>query len=195
MQSKNIKKWGIWIVVSSALSVLISNSKAHLPVLVYKLLGCSLIPYAYIFLAGLFCYRFFDEIVPYLQRYWWLLFLVYVPIRFTILKVIGMTGVNFGVNYDIFSALLLSLASIGAAYRLGEIRFKHELSYGIFLWHMVVINIGCELTKKYEFYPGEILVMTGATVAISIVLALVSQKWVSIPVLRFFEKYDNAARR
>ena len=175
------------------MSIIISNSKSYLPIIIYKLLGCSLISYAYIFLVGLFCYRFFDELIPYLEKKWAWILCLYVVVRFVILKTIGLTGVNLGVNYDVFSATLLSFISIGIAYRLGEIRFKHELSYGLFLWHMVVINIGFEIMKTSAFDPGDIVVLTGATVAVSIILALVSQMWVAIPVQRYFYNYKSTS--
>lgn len=154
MKSKNVKRWGFWILIAAMMSIIISNSKSYLPIIIYKLLGCSLISYAYIFLVGLFCYRFFDELIPYLEKKWAWILCLYVVVRFVILKTIGLTGVNLGVNYDVFSATLLSFISIGIAYRLGEIRFKHELSYGLFLWHMVVINIGFEIMKTSAFDPG-----------------------------------------
>ncbi len=187
MRSKNICKWGLWIMFFAIVSVLISNSKPFLPIIVYKLLTCSLIPYAYIFLAGIFCYQFFDEIISYLRKYCGCILCVYIIARFVALKIISLTCVNLGVNYDVFSATLLCFVSIGIAYQLGEIRFKHELSYGIFLWHMVVVNIGCELMKTQGFDRYDVLIMTAATVIISILLAFVSQIWVAIPVRRFLK--------
>ena len=192
MKSTNPKRWELWILISALISVVISNSKPYLPIIIYKLLGCSLIPYAYIFLIGLFCYRFFDELIPYMEKNWVWLLCLYVVVRFVILKIIGLTGVNLGVNYDVFSATLLSLISIGIAYRLGEIRFKHELSYGLFLWHMVVVNIGCELMKTHQLDSCDMCVLTGLTVAISAMHALGSQICVAIPVRRFLEQYKSA---
>ncbi len=126
-------------------SVLISNSGNFMPGILYKLINVSLIPYFYIFLLGMFVYKFREQLLPVIKEKVWILSACYIMIKILLMNI--KLPVSMGVNYDIFSASLLSFVVIGIAYRLGTIRFKNEISYGIFIWHMVVINIAMEIIK------------------------------------------------
>ena len=116
-----------------------------MPEILYKLINVSLIPYFYIFMLGMFVYKFRERMLPVIKEKVWLLFACYIIIKVLLMNI--NMPISLGVNYDIFTASLLSFAVIGIAYRLGTIRFKNEISYGIFIWHMIVVNIAIEIIK------------------------------------------------
>ncbi len=137
--------WIASIIGMQAVSVLISNCGSFMPEILYKLINVSLIPYFYIFMLGMFVYKFRERMLPVIKEKVWLLFACYIIIKVLLMNI--NMPISLGVNYDIFTASLLSFAVIGIAYRLGTIRFKNEISYGIFIWHMIVVNIAIEIIK------------------------------------------------
>ena len=82
---------------------------------------------------------------------------------------------RFGVDYDVVSSVCLSLAVIGIAYRIGLIKIRPELSYDLFLWHMIVINVGVEWIRARDLQGMEIVVLVFVTLVVSAALAYVSQ--------------------
>lgn len=61
-----------------------------------------------------------------------------------------LSNIKLGINYDVVSASLLSLFILGIGFSLGQRRLKYEISYLIFLWHMIICNLFMEISKKYS---------------------------------------------
>lgn len=55
--------------------------------------------------------------------------------------------VDIGV-YGTLKVLLLAPAIIGFAYRYGNLNLKHDISYGFYIYHMIVINVMIEFGMK-----------------------------------------------
>lgn len=95
----------------------------------------SLIPYYFFFLIGMFSYRFFDSIIPFLKKYAYVLLIIHV--------IWHMRFIKMPPTYcyiDPIMAITASMAAIGLAYRLPLIKLKNDLSYDIYCWHMPVIT-------------------------------------------------------
>lgn len=95
----------------------------------------SLIPYYFFFLIGMFTYKFFDSIIPFLKKYAYLLLIIHV--------IWHMRFIKMPPTYcyiDPIMAVTASIAAIGLAYRQPHIKIKIDLSYDIYCWHMPVIT-------------------------------------------------------
>lgn len=146
--------------------------------LVFKLFGITVIPYLNMFLFGIllqknmwFVERFLAKKVIY-----WLGF--YVGTIF-ITELLGWRNQGNAINP--ISALLLSLVVISAAYSYVK-KFSHilkgnDISYGIYIYHMVVVNF----LLSVNIFNAEVNVVL--TVLISTLIAFLSWKFLEKPML------------
>ena len=95
----------------------------------------SIFPYMYFFFIGIYVYRFFDRIVPFLKKYAYLFLFLH------LLWHLGLVTLQFGYRYtDPITAFTVSFACIGLAYKFQPIKLKFDLSYDIYVWHMPVLT-------------------------------------------------------
>lgn len=121
---------------------LLSNSHETL---ILKLIGVSVAPYLYCFLLGSIIYLYWDKInFLFINKilYWLAIYLSYIYIF------------SYGPSYQIssfgnlISNLLLGCLSISAAFSFGNVHkflYGIDISYGIYIIHMIVVNIFIEL--------------------------------------------------
>ncbi len=140
----NFRKWCVLFCISIVLAILSSNVYI-LPITLQKLIGVSLIPYLYIFLIGIISYKYLDKIIPFSKKYCLLFFIFYLILKTIYQKYLSF--INLGINYDVISTCFLCLSIIGIAFKFGNIRLKYELSYEIFIWHMIICNIFVHYSK------------------------------------------------
>lgn len=139
-----------------------------------KLIGVSVVPYLYMFLLGVLLQRnreFIGRVLAGRAVIW----LVAYTAASGAMAAIGLRVTG---NYlNPLSAILLALTTIAIAYS-HPIRLPHDLSYGLYLYHMVVINVLVETgaTGSYAWLSISIL--------ISMLLAYASWIWVERPALK-----------
>jgi peptidoglycan/LPS O-acetylase OafA/YrhL len=142
--------------------------------------GISCLPYLYMYLLGCFVYLHKDRFVPLLCK----------MLPFTII-LYGL--VHWGIDLDHrfdwhyinpISAVLVIMVMFGAAYRFGKRRLRIDISYGIYLWHMAVLDI---LITVFGLQKSSILLFA-ATVFITIIMAIFSAELVEKPVMKLVKK-------
>lgn len=74
-----------------------------------------------------------DKVLPFLKKYWWAI-LVLLLIRKYLVKV------DLDATYGVVHTLLLFFTLIGMAYVLPKLNIKTDISYGIYIYHMTIIN-------------------------------------------------------
>lgn len=133
-----------------------------------KLMERTFIPYAIWFFIGVFCYIRKDVLLPWLKKYCIALLGGYLVIRFLPIKIPGYYA-------NIFVGVLCPLIVIGAAYKLPSIRIKCDITYGMFLYHWIVLNviIHFNLMNKLPWFVTLLLFMIS-----TFILAWVSWKYV-----------------
>ena len=99
-----------------------------------KLVERTVFPYLAWFLIGVYCYQRKRELIPVLKKYFWLLFGIFAFNQYFNLC-------EAGYYEDIITSCFLPFVTIGAAYLLPVKRISCDLSYGIFLYHWIVINV------------------------------------------------------
>lgn len=107
----------------------------YVPEIIGKLFEQTFIPYIWIFILGAMICENFDGWKVYLIKYWW--------IFLSIAAVATFTGFDMG-TYGTIKVFFLALAVIGFAYRFPGLNIKKDISYGFYIYHMVVINVMIE---------------------------------------------------
>lgn len=138
-----------------------------------RLAAVTVFPYLYLFLIGVVLQRNPDFVRRYLagRLPWWL------PAYVITAVALSFTPMRVGGNeLNPLSAILLGLTVISAAYA-RAFPLKHDLSYGLYLYHMPVINLAVML--DITGYEGMAL-----TLGTSIFLATLSWAVIERPALR-----------
>lgn len=178
------RKIGVWIAVwilSAALNFVTPYIQSSVPVAVKNVISHTCLPFFYIYFTGWFIYRWRDKIVPFLTRTKWLWAALIIA-----RGIWCMHGAErIGEYQDMIIVTLLCLFTVGIGYSFGKIRFAFDLSYGLYLYHMVVVDVFVQLglTGNWGF--------TVAVYAASVLAAALSYVIVDKNVARLFKKSDS----
>lgn len=93
----------------------------------------------WIFFIGCFLAKYFDKYIPILVKYWYLSFVGLVFYEAVTWQIADI------VHYSLTGIFLLTLFIFGFAYRFPRITLKTDISYAIYLYHMVFINAAVQL--------------------------------------------------
>lgn len=129
------RKWWHWTVVmltAVLISLLLPMSASVLPVIGYKLLGQTLLPYGWLFLLGCLLARYSREVLPWLKRLWPVLLLGAAGVK--------LLGIDVNAGYELLHSILLTTGLIGFAYCVPILNIPVDISYGVYIYHMIVIN-------------------------------------------------------
>jgi peptidoglycan/LPS O-acetylase OafA/YrhL len=145
------------------------DSSAAAPILV-KLAGETIVPYLWMFLLGVLLQRNFERLATLLvgRAIWWLLAygaLVAATAPF------GISPDTNGLMMAILAAVVVSCA-FSAPRLAGRLLRGNDLSYGLYLYHMVVVNAFVERAAQGTY------AILGVTLCISLVAAGAS--WLAI---------------
>ncbi len=106
-----------------------------------RLLTCSFVPWFYLFLSGVWCQRHWDRVEPWVRGRlgWWVVIYVAVSV------VTGLSGLPAGGNrINPLSCLAITGLVLSAAFTATDIGQRllkqHDISYGVYIYHMPVIN-------------------------------------------------------
>lgn len=146
LHKKGLKRWIPVLLITTLINVLYPFSKAILPNIVYKLAFYAFFTHIWQFLLGAFISEYFDRMIVFLKRFWWAaLVLSYAAAH---------SGLDIGA-YKTFKCLFLAIGIIGLGYALPKLGIKHDFSYGLYIYHMIVINVmvhfGCRENVGWLF--------------------------------------------
>lgn len=131
------KKWTIWLIGFiaclgiSGLGQLVFEKIGS--GILLKLFEQTVLRYLWLFYMGCFIAEYSDKAIPVLKRIWYLLLIIGI--------VPYITGIDLFVGYYVLWSLLLVAGLIGFAYRFPQLSIHSDISYGLFLFHMIVVNI------------------------------------------------------
>ena len=150
--------------------------------LLYKLIGVSVAPYLYCFLTGSLIYIYWDKIKSFFINkalYWLSIYLLFVYST-------GYSPSHSVTSFWILiSNLLLACSSISAAFSFGNLyKFLYgiDLSYGIYIIHMIVVNLFIEFGYGYN------LTHAFTAMLITFALAFLLYKYIEKPSLKLKNK-------
>lgn len=148
-----------------------------------KLLHVTIVPYLFIFIMGMVFYKYFDNLKKYFEEkflYWLILYILLMAIvnYFNIERNILL----YSLEWIIFPFLVFSF-SFSFKNLSNKIFNKRDYSFGIYIYHMLIINIFIHL-KLY----GEIKYFLYALV-LTICISVLSWHFIEKPIiLRFKNK-------
>ena len=166
------------MILSMALNLVVPHLQEILPETGRLIISHSCMPYFYMYFAGWFMYRYREKIVPILSKTKILCVILFIARAIYC----DRFGVRIGEYMDMIQVLLLCLMTVGFGYSFGKIRFKFDLSYGLYLYHMVVVDIFVQIGLVGNM--GYVV----AVYAIAVLCALISHYLVDDTVARIFNK-------
>lgn len=178
---KNMKWINILVIFSIILNILV-YSKFSKDLLLVKLFGVTLIPYFYNFMLGVYFAKYRNKLYKFLEDkfiYWFVIYNFYVYG----LKIYPSYYINFEI---LISNILLGIVILSFSFSFKKLSSfvvrGVDISYGIYLYHMLVLNYliyryGRELSiEKLTLY-----------VLITIIFSFLSYKYIEKPFLEYFK--------
>lgn len=151
-----------------------------LPSIVAKLINVTLIPYLYVFLIGMFVYAYFEDVIGLLRDKIWLILCGYILWNYCAKSLVPHP---LGHYADIMTGVGVCLITLGLAFKLGKRRIKYEISYGLYIYHMIVINVMIVLNFRTHTRLDAFIVLE-----ISVIMALLSYRFIEKPCMNWYKK-------
>lgn len=175
----------VFSFISIALNFYLSSyhSSAAAPPASIKLIMFSVLPYLYAFLIGSGLFYYWEKIKFLIEGkglYWFLLFNILVMIA-------GITPSYWPEGIQLVSNIVLAIMTISLAFTFtstGKVLNGQDISYGVYIYHMLVINSLVEL--KLIGKTGYLIL----AIFITVILATLSWTFVEKKALRY--KYKRA---
>ena len=122
-----------------------------------KVIERFFLTYALWFFIGVFCYVKREQVVPALKKYAIVMLLLYIAFYFMPVNIPGYYA-------NIAISAILPFLVIGGGYSLPEIRLSCDVSYELFLYHWIVLNIMVHfnLIEKLSWIVGLIVFVTAS---------------------------------
>lgn len=178
LKKLRLKGWITLITGSVLANVICWWIKDRVPHIVYRLIFVSFVPYLYIFLLGMFLYFYRDSVVAFLARH-----AVPVAAGYLAFSVIAHYCVpKVGFYNPVYMGILLPFVIIALSYGLGRHRLPFDISYGIYLYHLIFVNLLIELGVT-SHVTAVCIVMP-----VTVIAAFLSHYLVERPAQRLFGK-------
>ena len=138
IKNKSIWTWLLILTVSIAVGILSNYLMLLLPIMAGKLYSQLVFRYFWLFFLGSFVGRFSKILLPLLKK-WFLFFLI----TSFIIWVLGI-DINTG-HYGILRSTFFCLGSLALAYAWPWLNIKTDISYAVYIYHMIVVTAFIEL--------------------------------------------------
>lgn len=150
----------IFFTIYNMVTPTLEISNKYLELLYYSL--CF--PYFYMYLLGVVCYLNREKILPWLISRAYLLLGIYAFLQ-CIVRVDDLYTWNY---INPFSGWIICLAVIGLSYRIGNKHLSVDPSYGIYLWHMPIME-AIHYILKIEYSFPMIIIVWMASIGVGII--------------------------
>lgn len=158
LHNKNIRWWLSALIISVAIKAASPYIVNSLPLLVGKLWGQTLFSYLWMFMFGTFLAQYQDRAIPFLKKTWWIL--LGMSFVFSALK-LDIDPASYGV----FKYLFRVSGFIGLCYNIPSLNIKFDFSYGLYIYHMIIVNLMIELGFIGKWYHLIIALIASVAVA------------------------------
>ena len=168
LRNKGLKTWLEVLAGAVFVDLLSPLLKSFLPEIMYKLYSQTVIPYAWMFLAGVLLAAKRDVLMPLVRKYWVLLWAAS--------AVLGWTKFDISMgDYRLFSCLTLVAGVIGFAYQFPKLNIKIDISYGVYVYHMIVVN--AMMALGFTGKPAYVLIVLLVTCLIAFISERTVGRW------------------
>ena len=165
LHGKNKKAWFTAIIISIIIAYFSPHVENCLPETIGKLYSQTLLPYLWMFLTAAFIAENREKALPFIQKYWFLF------IAITIMSRLMQFDMDLS-NYNLLQTITTFTGLLGASYIFPKLNIKTNISYGIYLYHMTVVN--ALIALNYTQSPWLLFIV----IIITCILAWLSQKTV-----------------
>ena len=147
LHRKRMRVWFTVLAISLVVAFVSNYFNLILPRTLNSLYNLTIFRYFWLFAIGSLVAETRDKIIPFLKKYWFIF--IGVAIVFLIFPNLDIKLSGYGV----FFCTLEIFGLAGFAYRCPKINVKFDFSYGIYLYHMIVVNAMIELgfTGKIQY--------------------------------------------
>ena len=168
MHKRELYIWGVAFValITSSIAGQIIIKKVGSEILV-KLYGQTIVRYGWLFFIGCLVGEFKRKIIPILSKYW-LVFLI-------VGAVFYITKIDIYAGYYVIWSILLTFGMIGFSYRYPSLAIGPDFSYGIYLYHMIIINVFISIERIGSWLNA--IAAFAITVIFSYVSTMTIGKW------------------
>lgn len=131
------RKLLFWILSTTMLMIIGACTgfvEGKIPDILYKLYCQTAVQYLWIFFLGVIVAEYIDILLPLLKKYCW----VSIPI-FIVWNFLGID--IYSRNYPILMTIVSCLGCLGFAYKFPKINIKTDISYPVYISHMIFVNI------------------------------------------------------
>lgn len=156
LKRRSVVEFILLIIGAIILSCVYPFTQTILPRPIYLLIDVTVIPYLYLFLLGSLLYYKRESFGKAITNYWWAVLSAYLLWSHLNYQ---KRVFAFGTYCDVITGVLLSLLVFSCGYTFGKVRLKTDLSYGIYIYHMVVVNIFVHLFGRGSLMNGFIIVI------------------------------------
>lgn len=167
LQKMKSKHWALFLSTLAVLNLICAAVVQDTGGIVAKLVERIFVPYALWFFIGVFCFQRRQKMLPILKKVFLPLLIIYFIIESTNIQIPGYYT-------DIVTGIMMPFMIIGCGYCLPKIRLKPDLSYGMFLYHWIILNIivHFDLMNRLPWYAGLLMFIIGTMTAAVISWAL-----------------------
>lgn len=160
LQKRKTGSWTALLAALAALNLACGKLAQGVDGIAAKLIERSFLPYALWFFIGVFCYQKRQRMLPLLKK-------AFVPLLIVYFISESLIGELPGYYTDIVTSVCLPFMVIGGGYFLPRIRLRADLSYGMFLYHWIILNIivWFDLMNRLVWYQALILFVAATLVA------------------------------
>jgi len=150
---------------------------------VYDVISISPIPWGWMFGFGILVYKHYGRLEPYIRFFP----IAAVPLVAMILwgsgSLFGNSGNRVGLIYFVCYVSLICFAS----FRIKAMKLKYDMSYGVYIWHMPIINLLLVLSIRNP--------ALGFLLAVSLTILMSTISWFCIerPMLKLKRRSLNSA--
>ena len=123
--------------------------------------------YMWLFLWGIIISENKDFFVRIAKRYW----MIFAIVAYALIKS-DNDIILCEYNYGLFSSILSFVAILGFAYKFPQLNIKTDISYAVYIYHMIVVFVFIQLGYKSSF------LYLALVFAITIPLSFISTKTV-----------------
>lgn len=176
LKKLNFNQWVLIITLCMVINILFGILVPVLPSILGKLVMQLIFPHLYLFFLGVFFYFYRNKIIPIITRNISTIFIAFLFYSFVHVQ-IGLKIPNIYIN--VISGLFLAVLTIAIGYKF-EKHLKHDISYGIFLIHMIIINVFVE----FNLVGNWIYLLI--SFILSVIFAIMLEKYVEIPIRKRF---------
>lgn len=161
---KKIRTLLLVVILSFAVAFASNYLNYVLPRFLYNAYNLLIFRYFWLFAIGIFVAETREKTIPFLRKHWFIFVGLAMVFYFFPQMDIRLR------QYSAFFCVFQLLGLLGFAYRYPKINIKFDFSYGLYLYHMIVVNAMIELG-----FTGKIQYMLIAML-LSVLIAIASEK-------------------